>query len=321
MSSLAERHSAATFDATRRRSGLSLALTAAMASGVAVYVNGEAISRFPSPTVYTTGKNLVAGVVLVIIAVTFARRERAHVHAVPRVPLDQRQMVGLLAVAIIGGAVPFVLFFEGLASATSSDAAFIHKTLVVWVAVFAVVFLSEKVTLVHVAAVLLLVVAQIVVADGVGSLRPGSGEAMILAATLCWSIELIVVKRLVESVHSTVVAAWRIAGGAVLLLMWLSMTGRLQSVTDLSASQWAWLALTGSLLSGFVSVWFAAVARAQVVDVAAVLVLGAVITGAIDLAAGGAVVPMKAVGWLLIFVSVGAVVVQPTIDDRRRVLA
>lgn len=321
MSSLAERHGAATSGPTRRRSGLSFALIAAMVSGVAVYVNGEAITRFPSPTVYTTGKNLVAGVVLVFIAVTFARPDREHVDAAPRVPLDQRQMLGLLAVAVIGGAVPFVLFFEGLASATSSDAAFIHKTLVVWVAVFAVVFLNEKVTFVHVGAVLLLIVAQIVVADGVGSLRPGSGEAMILAATLCWSIELIVVKRLVESVHSTVVAAWRIAGGAVLLLIWLSITGRLQSITGLSPSQWAWLAVTGLLLSGFVSVWFAAVARAQVVDVAAVLVLGAVITGAIDLAAGGAVAPMKAVGWMLIFVSVGAVVVQQTLDDRRRVLA
>ncbi len=321
MSAVTERHRAATSGPTPRRSGLVLALIAAMASGVAVYANGEAIGRFPSATVYTTGKNLVAGVVLVTIAVAVARRDRANREAALRVPLDQRQMLGLSVVAVLGGAVPFVLFFEGLARATSSDAAFIHKTLVVWVAVLAVVFLREKVTLVHVGAVLLLVVAQIVVADGVGSLRPGSGEAMILAATLCWSVELIVVKRLVESVHSTVVAAWRIAGGSVLLLIWLSVTGRLQSLTELSASQWAWLALTGSMLSGFVSVWFAAVARAHVVDVAAVLVLGAVITGAIDLVAGGAVVPVKVIGWLLIFVAVGAVITQRTLDDRRRVLA
>jgi drug/metabolite transporter (DMT)-like permease len=321
VSAVAERHSVATNGPTLRRSGLALALIAAMVSGVAVYVNGEAISRFPSPTVYTTGKNLVAGVVLAIIAAAFVRHDRANREALPKRPLDQRQMFGLFVVAVIGGAVPFVLFFEGLARATSSDAAFIHKTLVVWVAVFAVVVLRERVTLVHLGAVLLLVVAQIVVADGVGSLRSGSGEAMILAATLCWSVELIVVKRLVESVHSTFVAAWRIGGGAVLLLTWMSVTGRLELLTELSASQWAWLALTGSLLSVFVSVWFAAVARAQVVDVAAILVLGAVVTGAIDLAAGGAVVPLKVVGWLLIFVSVGAVITQRTLDDRRRVLA
>lgn len=304
-----------------RRSGLVLALVAATASGIAVYVNGEAITRFPSPTVYTTGKNLVAGVVLVAVAAAFARRGRQHPIETPPAPFGPNGVFGLAVVAIIGGAVPFVLFFEGLARATSSDAAFIHKTLVVWVAVLALLFLREKVTAVHVLAVVALIVAQVVLADGVGSLRPGPGETMILAATLCWSIELIIVKRLVASIPTTVVAAWRIAGGAVLLVAWLAVTGRLGSLTELSVSQWAWLALTGTMLSGFVSVWFAAVARAQVVDVAAVLVLGAVVTGVIELAAGGAAVPAHVAGWLLIFVAAGAVIARQVLDDRRIALA
>ena len=293
------------------RTGLLLALGAAAVSGVAVFVNGEAVGRFSSPTVYTTGKNLVAGMVLVVLAIASGRRRSSSGNAVEVGSWTARERVGVIAVAVIGGAVPFVLFFEGLARATSSDAAFLHKTLVVWVAVLAVSLLGERLTPLHVGAVALLIAGQIALADGIGSLRPGVGEAMILAATLCWAVELILVKRLVETLPSTTVGASRIAGGAVLLVVWLAVTGRVADLVSLSMAQWAWLGLTGSILSVFVTVWFAAVARAPVIDVAAVLVPAAVITGLIRLAVGGSAAPIQVVGWVLMLVAVGALVARP----------
>lgn len=290
----------------QRRTGLLLALVAALISGVAVYLNGEAVRRFPSPTVYTTGKNLLAGIVLVAIAIG-VRSSGGAQRSAP-VPLTARHRWGLVAVAVIGGAIPFVLFFEGLSRATSSDAAFLHKTLVVWVAILAVTVLGERVTGLHIAAVAALMVGQVAIAEGVGSLRPGLGEAMILTATICWAIELIVVKQLVVDVAPSTVGAARIGGGSLLLIAWLALTGRMGDLAGLSGSQWAWLVLTGTVLSAFVSVWFAAVARAQVVDVAAVLVPGAVITGLLGLAAGGTVAPIQAVGWLLMVIAVAALV-------------
>jgi drug/metabolite transporter (DMT)-like permease len=287
-----------------------LALGAAVVSGIAVHLNGEAVGRFSSPTVYTTGKNLVAGVFLVMLAFGYREGRPSEVPARTR-----RERLGLVAVAVIGGSVPFVLFFEGLARATSSDAAFIHKTLVVWVAVLAVTLLHERITPLHVGAVALLILGQVAVSDGVGSLRPGAGEAMILAATICWAIELIIVKRLVESVPATTVAASRIAGGVVVLIGWLAITGRVDELVSLSAEQWAWLALTGSILAVFVTVWFAAVARAPVIDVAAVLVPGAVITGIIGLVDGGTVAPVQLVGWVLMVVAAGGLVVRQFVDD------
>ena len=292
-----------------RRTGLMHALVAALISGVAVYLNGEAVRRFPSPTVYTTGKNLVAGVLLVAGAAALAKRPTPAGRSEHRAPgWTGRERRGLVVVAVIGGAVPFVLFFEGLSRATSSDAAFLHKTLVVWVAILAVTVLRERVTGLHIAAVAALMVGQVAIADGVGSLRPGLGEAMILTATICWAIELIVVKRLVVDVAPSTVGVARIGGGSLLLIAWLALTGRLGDLAGLSGSQWAWLVLTGTILSAFVSVWFAAVARAQVVDVAAVLVPGAVITGLLGLAAGGTVAPIQAVGWLLMVIAVAALV-------------
>ena len=292
------------------RTGLVLALGAAVVSGIAVYVNGEAVGQFSSPTVYTTGKNLVAGTVLVALAIASGRYRSPSSVAEEVGSWTTRERIGLVAVAVIGGAVPFVLFFEGLSRATSNDAAFLHKTLVVWVAVLAVSLLGERLTPLHVGAVALLIAGQIALADGVGSLRPGAGEAMILAATLCWAVELILVKRLVETLPSTTVGASRIGGGAVLLVAWLALTGRVADLLSLSMAQWAWLALTGSILSVFVTLWFAAVARAPVIDVAAVLVPAAVITGLIRLAVGGSAAPIQVVGWVLMLVAVGALVAR-----------
>ena len=67
------------------------------------------------------------------------------------------RIAGLAAVAVVGGSVPFLLFFESLARASSIQAAFIHKTLVVWVTLLAVPLLSKRIGPAHVATIGLLV--------------------------------------------------------------------------------------------------------------------------------------------------------------------
>ena len=51
-----------------RAKGVTLALGTAVISGVAVFMNSYGVKRFASPSVYTTAKNLIAGVVLVALA-------------------------------------------------------------------------------------------------------------------------------------------------------------------------------------------------------------------------------------------------------------
>ena len=58
---------------------------------------------------------------------------------------------------MIGGSVPFVLFFEGLARAEATQAAFIQKTLVIWVALLAVPLLRERFRTPHALAIVLLI--------------------------------------------------------------------------------------------------------------------------------------------------------------------
>jgi drug/metabolite transporter (DMT)-like permease len=278
---------------SRRGLGIALAFATSVISGVAVYVNAHGVSRFDDATVYTTAKNAVAGVLLVLLALPAVRTRRRSERRPTR-----RQLLGVAALAAIGGSIPFVLFFEGLSSATATQAAFIHKTLVVWVALLAVPLLRERLGPAHVLAIALVVGGQAWLAGGPGTVAFGSGEAMILGATLLWAVEVIVVKRLVTDLEPRLLAAGRMALGAALLVGWLTLSGRATDLASLGADQWGWALLTGLLLTAYVATWYEALARAQAVDVTAVLVFGAVVTALLAGAADG--VPLDAFGLALV---------------------
>ena len=140
-----------------RATGIALALAAALVSGVSIYVNGRAVRHFADATVYTTAKNLVAGVLLVALAVVAGSPGAT----APRAERPTRgQWLALFSIGVVGGSVPFVLFFEGLARAEATQAAFIQKTLVIWVALLAVPLLLERFGWPHLLAVCLLVAGQ-----------------------------------------------------------------------------------------------------------------------------------------------------------------
>jgi drug/metabolite transporter (DMT)-like permease len=291
------------------------AAVAALVSGVAVFVNGVAVRHFDDATVYTTAKNLWAGVLLAVALLALP------VRAAPRPVAEsggRAPWPWLVVVAVIGGAVPFVLFFEGLAIATSTDAAFIHKTLVVWVAVGASIVLHERLRPAHFVAIALLVVGHVVVSGGVSLSGVGRGEALILAATLLWTLEVLVVKRLLVVVPAARLATVRMLGGSIVLLAWLGVRGELAALASFTAGQWWWLAVTGTTLAAFVSLWYRALAAAPATDVTAVLVAGAVVTAVLNTGLRGVPVTVDAVGYLVVLAGVVVVAVSSARTEAAR---
>jgi drug/metabolite transporter (DMT)-like permease len=271
---------------TRRSTGVLLAFATACISGVAIWVNGHAVSHFADASVYTTAKNAVAGVLLLVLALSWpARLEPA-----PTPIAGRRRVLGLAAVAVVGGSVPFVLFFEGLQRAQATQASFIQKTLVVWVVLLAVPLLKERVRWPHLVAIAFLVAGQAWLVGSAGRIAFGGGEAMILAATLLWAVEIVLVKRLLTGISPRLLAAARMGLGTALLVGWLGVSGQAGALVSLDATQWRWIVLTGLLLTGYVATWYAALARAYAIDVTAVLVFGAVVTAALAGALDGAVI-------------------------------
>jgi len=254
---------------TRAR-GVAIAFCTALVSGVSIYLNGKAVKHFGDATVYTTAKNAIAGLLLLSLALVPARAAQ---------PLRvSKRWPALLALAVVGGSVPFVLFFEGLARAQATQASFIQKTLVVWVTLLAVPLLKERFRAPHALAICLLLGGQAWYAGSIGHVAFGEGEAMIFGATLLWAVEVVYVKRLLGSAAPRALAVARMGLGTVLLLGWLAITGRIGQLGSFDTVQWRWVLVSGLLLTAYVATWYAALARAQAVDVTAVLVFGVVVT-------------------------------------------
>jgi drug/metabolite transporter (DMT)-like permease len=282
--------------------GVALAFGTALVSGISIFVNASGVRQVPDAAIYTTAKNLVAAVVLVGVLVAAGGLRNVGV-------LDRRSAAGLGLIAIVGGSIPFVLFFSGLAIASAPSAAFIHKTMFIWVAFLAVPLLGERLGWLQLVALGVLLGGQALVAPPKG-VSWGAGETMIAGATLLWSVEVILARRLLAAVDAAVVGAARMGLGVVILLGYLLATGRFGGLLALAPSQWAWVLVTGLLLGAYVATWFAALQRAPASVVTAVLVSGAVVTATLTaVQQGSAPQPVVLGGYGLILVSSVAIAI------------
>lgn len=287
-----------------RSRGIALAFVAACISGVSVVLNSFAVREFGDPTVYTTVKNLLAALFLVGAGLALGARGSPVGISLPR---SARERLALVAVGVIGGGLAFALFFQGLAQTSPTSAAFVQKTLVIWVAILAVVVLRERFSPMHAAAIGLLIVGQSLASGGLGPFTFDRGDALVFLATLLWSVEVVIAKSLLRGVSPLTVASARMAIGVPVLLAIVIATGAASQLGSVTPAGWAWVALTGVILSAYVTVWYAALAKAGAIDVTAVLVFGAVITALLGTGVRGTSLAPSAIGLMLI--TIGCVLI------------
>lgn len=248
--------------------GIGLATATALISGVSVYVNAFAVRQLTDPVLFTTLKNGVAAIILVGLMLASGRARST----VPR--LRARQWLGLATIGFLGGGLAFILFFDGLATAGAPAAAFIRGTLFVWVAMLAVPFLGERLGWAQLGGLGILMAAELLIGAPAGR-EWGGGGILIAAATVLWAIEVIVARRLLADIPSSVGAAARMVIGLLVLVTYLALSGRSGAITALNGTQWSWVLFTGVLLAGYVATWYAALRRAPATVVTCVLVAAA----------------------------------------------
>ncbi|MDH3499183.1 MAG: DMT family transporter [Acidimicrobiia bacterium] len=294
--------------------GIAMAVLTAVISGFAIFFNSYGVAAWrdagASTATYTTAKNIVAAALLG--GLLFAMTRRRSTDGFTR-PTRARQWAGLAAVGLIGGSVPFLLFFEGLARATSTQAAFFHKSLLIWVVILAVPLLGERLSWPHLGAIGLLVWGQLALAGGITDLGLGTGELMILAATLLWSVEVIIAKRLLGSLSPLTVGTARMGLGIAVLVAYGVFSGAFSGLAQLGWDQWGWALFTGLILTGYVATWYSGLARAQAVDVTAVLVFGAVITALLRSGVQGVDPASQGLGLVLITMGTAVLVALATL--------
>jgi drug/metabolite transporter (DMT)-like permease len=298
------------------RLGVIFAVITAVISGFAVFINGFGLRAWAGtadPTTYTTFKNVVAGSLLAVVAVIATRRGSNRGLTKPG---SGGQWASLGLIAVFGGAIAFALFFEGFARASSTQAGFIHKTLIIWVGILAVGLLREKIRPVYFVAIGLLVVGQFLLVGGVSEVSFGIGEAMMLAATLLWSVEVILAKRLLPDLSSLTVGVARMAGGAVVLVVYGFASGGFAAMGQVTLTQVGWVMVVGIVLSGYVGFWYAALARAPAIEVSAILVGGAVLTAALNVGVRGASIPSLS-GLTMVATGAGIVAIVAYMSESR----
>jgi len=253
------------------RKGVWFALGAAIISGFSIYLNKFAVMTIADPLILTTAKNLlVALLFLVLVMLPGTLRELKS--------LSGRQWLTIALIGVVGGSLPFLLFFKGLAAASAPSAAFIHKALFVWITILAVPFLGERPGKVHLLALATLIVGNLLLVGLPGLWAFTEAELLVFGATLLWAIEAIIAKKLLRQVSSSVAAFGRMFFGAIVMLVYLGFTGRLGALINLSGQQLGWTIITALFLLGYVWSYYAGLKHAPASIVASFLVLGSVIT-------------------------------------------
>ncbi len=247
-----------------------LATGTAIFSGVNNFLSKIAVTAVKDPIVFTTLKNGIVAVFLIGLILLLKNRSE-----LSRLSPKQKRL--LLVIGLIGGSIPFALYFTGLLQTPALNASLIHKTLFIWVAILAIPFLKEKLGWMQYAAMLLLFGGTIAI-GGFQGFKFNGGELMILGATLFWAVENIIAKKVLQDVSSTLLAGARMTIGSVVLFGIVVFQGKVSLMSGLSVEQWGWTLLTSVLLAGYVLTWYTALKYAPATVVASILVSATLIT-------------------------------------------
>ncbi|MEI8096763.1 MAG: DMT family transporter, partial [Candidatus Moraniibacteriota bacterium] len=250
--------------------GIQFAFLAAVISGFSVYINKFGVSFWANSDVYTTAKNIIAVVFLTAALFLWHKKDELK-------KLSLRMWLRLFAIGLIGGSLPFLLFFKALALMPASEAAFLQKTLFLWVALFSYPFLRERIGTLQVTALGVLF-GGIYLLGAPNHWSFGTGFFLVLGATLLWAVENIIAKRVLETVSALIVGWARMFFGSILLIIWLVLSGEASSLVPTSSTQMLWALVVGIILFGYVSTWYTALKYAPATVVSSILTLAAPIT-------------------------------------------
>ena len=277
----------------------------ALISGVSIFVNKFGVSM-NNPFVFTFMKNAMVCVFLlsiVILAKEFKLFKK----------LTIKDWKNLVIIGLIGGSIPFLLFFKGLSLTTSAKAGFIHKTMFVYIGIMAYIFLKEKFNSKSMIAVLLLLVGNFLFLKL--SYEPlNSGDFMILLATILWAGENTLSKYVLKNLSSNIVAFGRMFFGSVFIFGFLLVTGNFGDLFTLNSTQILWSIVPTLFLLGYVFTWYKGLKTISVTKASVILLLGSPITTLLNIVYTGNMVALTQVIGMIFLVG-GVIIFNKSIKE------
>ncbi len=258
----------------KERIGTLLALATAVVSGVSIPVNKIFVAGI-DPTVFTAVRAVIIGIIFLFISLAAGgfRKERM-----------KTNWKYLALISIIGGSFAFLMFFGGLQFTTSGRAAFLHKTLPVYAAFFAFVFLKERIPGKQLYAMILMIIGTAAVFSAAINpaelwMNPQLGDLMIIGATILWALENVIAKKsMVKGDTNFVVSFSRMFFGGLILFGAVLLTGKAGVVFSLTGQQMVSILVSTGFLFAYVLFWYAAIKYINVSKASLLLLLAPVIS-------------------------------------------
>jgi drug/metabolite transporter (DMT)-like permease len=258
--------------------GLSLAVLAAIVSGISIPANKIFVINL-DPAVFTAIRAVIIGIIFLALSLAIRKKKKDN-------GPSKKSWKYLLSIAIVGGSFAFLLFFTGLKLTTSAHAAFLQKTLPLFVAVMAFVFLKEKLTKKYAAAMLVMLVGMIIIFfDQINPSAfwqdPKLGDALVLAATILWAAENVISKKaMISGVSNFIVSFSRMFFGGLILFGVVILTGKAGILFSLTQVQIINIGISTMLLFLYVLFYYWSMKYINVSKTAVLLLIAPIISTA-----------------------------------------
>lgn len=249
------------------RKGIILALLTATISGIAIFYSKISVAKIP-PLILTTSRNFYVGLIFFLYFILTKKINQLK-------SLKRNQLALLLSIGLIGGALPFYLFFTGLAMINPQTANLIHKTLFVWVTFLAAIFLKEKFSPGYLMSFCLIFISQFLIGKPFFSF--GKGEIFVLLATWLWAIENVIAKKVLKKIESEIVGLFRMGIGSIILLSVVFINGQQKQLFSLNQNQLLTIFIGGTILFFYVFSWYKALKYAPASLVTLILIFSTVV--------------------------------------------
>jgi drug/metabolite transporter (DMT)-like permease len=254
--------------------GTTLAIFAAVISGISIPLNKIFVVDL-DPAVFTAVRAVIIG--LVFLLISFAT------HGMSKKLLKQDWKY-LVLIAVIGGALAFLLFFTGLKFTTAGRAAFLQKTLPIYAAFFAFVFLKEKITRKQLYALLLMLVGMAVIfASQIKPaelwMDPQLGDMLVLGATVLWALENVFAKKVMSKGSTNFIVSFaRMFFGGLILFGAVILTDKFGILFSMTLQQWNNIFISAIVLFGYVLFWYWSLRHINVSKASILLLIAPVVS-------------------------------------------
>lgn len=281
--------------------GIILTFTTAIISGISIFINQFGV-KVVDPYIFAGLKNICVALLLLSVILLFKQWKNLKA-------LKKYDWLVLTIIGLVGGSVPFLMFFKGLSLSTGPEAAYLHKFMFVFVILLAPLFLKEKIKSHYLLGFIFLFIGSILLYKINGAISWNSGDSLIIGSTILWAIENIISKKAVSKISPQIVAWGRMFFGSLFMIIFWAFTHQINLVATLNMQQINWVFISAILLFGYVLTWYAGLKYMPVTYATAILALGAPITSLLELMQGKAYSMLQIAGMSLMFTGILAIIV------------